>query len=208
MTLLNPYLDFFLTLPPTCRRNPAVPRSLAALMAPDWQAFSAAVARHFAWAVPTEEAIAAIRKPGSGVVEIGAGSGYWAWLMQQAGIEVAAFDLDPPPFTWAEVQRGDERAAAAHPDKTLLLCWPPWATGVASRALAAYRGEHVAYVGEWMGFNAEPEFFAALLWSFECIDVVDIPQWYMRDDRLMVFRRRSVPGAASPRPMSGPGMAD
>ena len=200
MTLQNPYLDFFRALPPACRRHPSVPPSLAALMAPDWQAFTAAIARHFAWAVPTGEAIAVIRKHSASVVEIGAGSGYWAWLMQQAGIDVAAFDLDPPPFTWAEVKRGDERRASDHPDKALLLCWPPWAAGVASRALAAYRGEHVVYVGEWMGYNAEPDFFASLAWFFECIDSVDIPQWCMRDDRLLVFRRRPLPGAVAPRP--------
>jgi hypothetical protein len=45
-----------------------------------------------------------------------------------------------------------------------------------------------------MGFNAEPNFFAALLWFFECIESVEIPQWYMRSDRLMVFRRRGAPG--------------
>jgi hypothetical protein len=71
---------------------------------------------------------------------------------------------------------------------------------MASRALAAYGGEHVVYVGEWMGFNAEPNFFASLLWFFECIEAVDIPQWYMRNDRLMVFRRRRVPGAVSLHP--------
>jgi hypothetical protein len=169
-----------------------VPPSTAAQLAPDWLAFTAAIARHFAWAVPTDEAIATIRKHSAGVVEVGAGSGYWAWLMRQAGVDVAAFDLDPPSFTWGEVNRGDERAAHDHPDKTLLLCWPPWGTGVASRALAAYGGEHVVYVGEWMGFNAEPNFFASLAWFFECIDSVEIPQWYMRDDRLMVFRRRGV----------------
>jgi len=200
MPLLNPYLDFFQALPASFRRDPSVPPSTAALMAPDWQAFTASIARHFAWAVPTDEAVAVIRKHSAGVVEVGAGSGYWAWLMRQAGIDVAAFDLEPPPFTWGEVNRSDERAVQDHPEKTLLLCWPPWNTGMASRALAAYGGEHVVYVGEWMGFNAEPNFFASLLWFFEYIDAVDIPQWYMRNDRLMVFRRRRVPGAVSLHP--------
>jgi hypothetical protein len=192
MPLLNPYLDFFRALPASFRRDPSVPPSTAALMAPDWQAYTAAIARHFAWAVPTEQAIEVIRKHSSGVVEVGAGSGYWAWLMREAGLDVAAFDTDPPPFTWGEINRGDERAARDHPEKALLLCWPPWATGMASRALNAYGGEHVVYVGEWMGYNAEPNFFASLQWFFECIDTVEIPQWYMRDDRLMVFRRRRV----------------
>jgi hypothetical protein len=195
MPLVNPYLDFFRALPPSFRRDPSVPPSVAAQMNYDWLTFTAAICRQFAWAVPTDEAIAVIGKYGSGVVEVAAGSGYWAWLMRQAGIDVAAFDLDPPSFTWSEVARRDERAVSDHPEKTLLLCWPPWATGVAAQALAAYKGEHVVYIGEWMGCNAEPNFFASLAWFFECIDSAAIPQWYMRDDRLWVFRRRRKPGS-------------
>ncbi len=193
MALLNPYLDFFRALPAQCRRDPTRPPSAAELLAPDWLGFKAAVARHFAWAVPTEEAIWAISKHTPGVVEIGAGSGYWTWLMRQAGIIVEAFDVDPPPFTWSEVRCGDERRVDDHPDKALFLCWPPWATGMAVDALAGYAGRQVVYVGEWMGGNAEPHFFARLVACFECIESVEIPQWAQRDDRLMVFRRRGVP---------------
>src|SRR5262249_4233577 len=186
MPLLNPYLDFFRALPPSFRRDPSVPPSTAQLMAPDWQAFTAAIARHFAWAVPTGGAIAVIGKHSSGIVEVGGGSGYWAGLIRQAGVDVVAFDLAPPPFTWGEVNRGDERAARNHPEKALLLCWPPWATGMASRALTAYGGEYVVYVGEWMGYNAEPNFFPSLMWVFECIASVRIPHGDMPDAPLTV----------------------
>lgn len=190
MALLNPYHDFFEALPASFRRDPSVPPSAAEWLVPDWLAFKAAIARHFAWAVPTDEAIAVIGRHTKAVVEIGAGSGYWTWLMRQAGIDVAAYDTDPPPHTWSEVRRGDERAVRDHPDRALLLCWPPWASAMALDALSAHAGEHVVYVGEWMGGSAEPHFFATLVSRFECIDTVAIPQWSMRDDRLMVFRRR------------------
>jgi hypothetical protein len=190
MPLFNPYLDFFQALPASFRRNPSVPVSAVELWAPDWLALKMAVARHFAWAVPTEEAIACIRRHAASVVEVGAGSGYWAWLMRQAGIVVAAFDRDPPQFTWSEVECGDESVAFAHPEKALFLCWPPWASNMAVNALAAYGGEHVVYVGEWIGGAANGSFFGWLTAGFECIDSHAIPQWYMRDDRLMVFRSR------------------
>ncbi|MDE2628283.1 MAG: hypothetical protein KGL99_14120 [Burkholderiales bacterium] len=191
MALLNPYRDFFDALPASFRRCPSVPPSAAEWLVPDWLAFKAAIARHFAWAVPTDEAIAVIGRHTKAVVEIGAGSGYWAWLMRQAGIEVAAYDTAPPPHTWSEVRRGDARALRDHTDGALLLCWPPWASAMALDALTAHAGEHVVYVGEWMGGSAEPHFFATLVSRFECIDTVAIPQWAMRDDRLMVFRRRA-----------------
>jgi hypothetical protein len=188
--LLNPYIDFFRALPASCQRDPSVPISDAELLAPEWLVFKAAIAKHFAWAVPTDEAVAIIRKHVNSIVEVGAGSGYWTWLMRQAGITVAAFDLSPPTFTWSDVRRGDERVVQDHPEKALFLCWPPWATGMASGALSAYEGDHIVYVGEWMGGSADPYFFALLVSCFECIDSVAIPQWYMRDDQLMVFRRR------------------
>ena len=140
-------------------------------MAPEWLVFKAAIAKHFAWAVPTDEAVAIIRKHVNSIVEVGAGSGYWTWLMRQAGITVAAFDLSPPTFTWSDVRRGDERVVRDHPEKALFLCWPPWATGMASGALSAYEGDHIVYVGEWMGGSADPYFFALLVSCFECIEL-------------------------------------
>jgi hypothetical protein len=188
--LSNPYLDFFRALPPSFRRDPFLPISAAELFSPEWLTWKAAIARHFAWAVPTEEAIALIRKHATDVIEIGAGSGYWAWLMRQTGISVTAFDTDPPPFTWSEVAKGDERAVLDHPQSTLFLCWPPFDTDMAFNALDSHRGEQFIYVGEWMGGNANARFFALLASQFEAIDSIAIPQWYMRNDVLMVFRRR------------------
>lgn len=190
MAFLNPYLDFFRALPPSFRRDPSLPISTAELLSPDWLALKGAIARHFAWAVPNEEAIVCVCRYTSEVIEIGAGSGYWAWLMHQAGVDVAAFDVQPPSFTWIEVRKGGEREVLNHGRKTLFLCWPPWATGMAADTLALYRSEYVIYVGEWMLGNADARFFGLLTAEFDAIDSVVIPQWYGRADSLMVFRRR------------------
>src|SRR4051794_21992422 len=60
----------------------------------------------FAWAVPSDEAIEEIARHGP-IVEIGAGTGYWAWLLAQAGADVLAYDRAPhaPPH-WHEVREG------------------------------------------------------------------------------------------------------
>jgi len=190
MALANPYVAFFRALPPSCWRVASIPPSACELGHPDWLAWKVAIARHFSWAVPTDEAIAAIGRYATTVVEIGAGSGYWAWLMRQAGIAVAAFDTDPPAFTWTGVAKGDERALLVYPKSTLFLCWPPWGTAMAANALTLHRDDYVIYVGEWMGGNADARFFALLAAEFEGIDAVEIPQWHNRDDHLLVFRRR------------------
>jgi hypothetical protein len=191
MGLLNPYLEFYRAMPPAYRRDPSVPVSAAELLSPEWLRLKAAIAGHFAWAVPTEQAILAVLKYSARVVEIGAGSGYWAWMMRQAGITVAAFDTGSPSFTWDQVARCDERAVLFHPDHTLFLCWPPWNSDMAYNALAWHQGDYLVYVGEWMGGSANPRFFALLASTFEAVDVVELPQWYNRDDRLMIFRRRN-----------------
>jgi len=190
MGLFNPYLEFHRAMPACYRRDPSVPISAAELLSPQWLYLKAAIAGHFAWAVPTDEAVRAILKCSTRVVEIGAGGGYWAWMMRQAGIEVVAFDTHHACFNWSEVAHGDERAVLSYPDHALFLCWPPWNSDMAYNALTCHGGDHLAYVGEWMGGSANPRFFALLASAYEAIDVVDIPQWYNRDDRLMIFRRR------------------
>ena len=192
MTLSNPFLGFFQSLPPSCRRDPRFPPSAGEMFVPEWLMLKAAIARHFSWAVPTEEAIMCIRKYATDVIEIGAGSGYWTWLMRQAGITVAAFDAGPPPFTWSEVCNGDERALCKIQMSALFLCWPPWATEMAANSLAWHRGQYVIYVGEWMLGSANARFFEMLSSKFEAIDAVLLPQWCQRDDRLIVFRRRGA----------------
>jgi len=57
---------------------------------------------------------------------------------------------------------GDERVAARFPDRALLLVYPP-PGDMAARALAAYAGPAVVYVGEGRGgANASDAFLDAL----------------------------------------------
>src|SRR5882724_7117397 len=100
MGLLNPYLEFYHAMPSAYRRDLSMPLSAAESLSPDWLKLKAAIAGHFAWAVPTEDAIQTVSKYSTRVVEIGAGSGYWAWTMRQAGIAVVAFDAGSSSFTW------------------------------------------------------------------------------------------------------------
>lgn len=62
--------------------------------------------RRYAWAVPNERALEVIaeRSPG-GVVEIGAGGGYWAMELQRRGVDVIAYD----PAREPSVDRGAPR---------------------------------------------------------------------------------------------------
>jgi SAM-dependent methyltransferase len=190
LSLDNPYLTYFAALPPACRRDATRPVDTSELGAPQWLQFKAAVAAHFAWAVPTAAAIDAIRRQTDRVIEIGCGSGYWAWLMKQRGIDVVAVDTMPRAWAWHEILLQGHEVVVEHPERALFLCWPPWGTRMAFDTLSAYRGDLVIYVGEWMGGSAEAHFFSLLSTAFEVVDAVDIPQWVMRTDRLTLHRRR------------------
>lgn len=189
MSIVNPYLEFFQSVP-SFWRNPHLPVDSSELSSPEWLRLKGAIARHFSWAVPTQAAIEAIKNYTARVIEIGCGSGYWAWLMKQAGIDVIAFDSAVPEFAWHEVRSGNEAEVMRHADRTLFMCWPPWSSDMALNALASYRGTYFIYVGEWLGGCADVKFFAMLTAYFEAVETVAIPQWFMRNDNLTIFRRR------------------
>lgn len=116
----------------------------------------------FGFAVPDDVALRAIigHSP-HGVVEVGAGLGYWARLLTDRGLDVVAYDIAPPPSPdnqwfagrepWFPVAAGDERVVANHADRTLLLVWPTrnedWGAD-AALLHAASGGQRLVYAGD------------------------------------------------------------
>lgn len=122
------------------------------------------VKKRFSWAVPNDQALEAIaRYSPNGVVEIGAGGGYWAMLMRQYGIDVIAYDPDPEGgisidgggwhdgTRWSDVLSGDHTMVTRHPDQSLLLVWPSYDDPWTDQVLDLYEGDTVIYVGEGSG---------------------------------------------------------
>src|ERR1700716_2265029 len=89
--------------------------------------------RRYAFAVPTDAALATLARYAP-IVELGAGTGYWAYLLRRRGVDIVAYDLPPPDRTpspnrfrslvWTDVEQGDVDTLAAHTDRALFLCWP------------------------------------------------------------------------------------
>lgn len=105
---------------------------------------------------------------GRGVVEPGAGSGYWAWQLRQAGVDVAACDPNEAGEgnwyarrrEWTTVLRDDHDAPKRHPDRALFLCWPSYNEPWAAQSLACYTGDLLIYAGEGEGgCTADSAFF-------------------------------------------------
>lgn len=124
--------------------------------------------RRYSWAIPNDEALDAIAALGP-VVEVGAGTGYWAKLLAERGVDVVAYDIHTPGSgkntyghhtSWFDVKQGNVEVVREHPDRTLFLCWPPFDDPMAAEAAYWYQGEHIAYIGEWTsGCTASQEFF-------------------------------------------------
>lgn len=132
----------------------------------------------YSWAIPSPGDIAFICKGlnGRAVVEIGAGGGYWAWQLTQAGVDVAAYDPHEPGLDnnfarhrlYHPVQPGNHERAAGHPDRALMLCWPSYGAPFAKEALHRYRGDTVIYIGEGEGgCCADDRFHRILRRDFE-----------------------------------------
>jgi hypothetical protein len=134
------------------------------------------IAAH-AFAIPTDEALQVIAAASpQGVVEIGAGTGYWAHLLSASGVDVVAYDIAPAPspanrwFTgtepWFPVQEADHRVVSGLEARTLLLVWPTrdedWPADAVT-LFAAGGGNEFAYVGEPPGGRTGDERFHALV---------------------------------------------
>jgi hypothetical protein len=183
----NPYLGLVVLLLGDPPRMPAP--GLARLL--DIPARRRELAARFAWAIPNEAAVATLAGLGP-LVEGGAGTGYWAALLRSSGVDVLACDVAPGRHTWTTVHAGDSVAAVrAHPDRTLLLCWPPYDDDAAGYgALRAYRGGLLGYVGDGpAGATGTPRLHRELALNWTPTATVGIPTWPGLADRLVVYRR-------------------
>jgi hypothetical protein len=157
----------------------------------------------FAWAIPTDDALETVARYGP-LVDAGAGTGYWAALLQARGADAVATDLAPPGAgaanewhrharrRWTKVaQASAVDAVRRHRGRTLLLCWPPYDDDSAGYApLRAYRGEIAIHVGGEASGSVRFHRELALNWTL--VEEVALPHWPRLDDRVHVYRRNEV----------------
>lgn len=152
--------------------------------------------KRYAWAIPNDAAITCLVRH-SPILEVGAGTGYWASLVAAAGGTVRAFDKAPPGtgineyghlVAYHQVEPMHRVRWRALADHTLFLCWPPMSK-MAQRVLSRYRGSRVIYVGEQDGCTGTPHFHIALERHWHQVERIEIPQWYGMHDGLYVYER-------------------
>lgn len=155
--------------------------------------------KKYSWAIPNQEAIDYLVSL-SPIVEMGAGTGYWAYLITQAGGDIIAFDKQPhynsqAANQWTEVLQGEctrlKSTLVRYPDRTLFLCWAPYNNLFAYRCLKTYKGNKLVVVGEgWGGCTANDKFFSLLHKEWEVDKEIEIPQYYGIHDYLVGYVRK------------------
>jgi hypothetical protein len=175
LKILNPYGDLFELL----KDEPDELR-LAARKKLIWA---------YSWAVPNDQALQTLAEFRA-VIELGAGTGYWAWVASQAGANITALDKHPESAPhWVEVKEGGAQDLSSFSDHALMLCWPPYHEPMALDALHAYSGQTVIYIGEWRGRTADERFHDELEAHF--VQKIKIPllQWPGFRDEMIVFNK-------------------
>lgn len=174
----NPAWDYVRTLPYDDLSYRGKQRQAFNLNGPTHHDYRRRVTSRWTWAIPDPATLDYIVKAldGRPVVEMGAGSGYWAWMLSQMGVDVVAYDKTPVGHEdswyrqdfiaehgkWEDVevqeffpvQQGDVEVLSLLDDcaeRVLFLCWPNYDTDFAYEALKAYRGDLLVYIGEGNG---------------------------------------------------------
>lgn len=115
------------------------------------------LAQHYAYVFPGDSTLAMLAGLGP-LVEIGAGTGYWAHRLRSIGVDIVAFDQAPldgertnryhsHTRPWTHVEQGDQTVLSGYADRGLFLCWPPLFSSLGD-CLTYYCGDTVAYIGD------------------------------------------------------------
>lgn len=202
----NPYWDIVKTIP-----------GYEGKCHPDWvhsEHDRNTLCGEYAWAIPDPDSLQFVAEHLTPkAVEIGAGTGYWASLLAQMGVNMLCYDIDPPQHTgqnhyhsprnenctkllgitrevFFDVRSGNHLIAREHPDRTLLLCWPPYDNDMAYHTLSAYQGQRLVYIGESAGgCTGDDQFFELLAEQWHLVAEHTPVQWWGIHDVIEVYER-------------------
>ena len=159
------------------------------------------LAQRYSYVLPDERSLSAVADLDP-LVEIGAGTGYWAYRLRARGADVIAIDQAPPhgarvnryhptTTTWTEVIAGDHTSLTRYADRALLLCWPPLYSAL-GESLTYYDGNTVAVIGDGGHRTARIQglndtFTLASVWRVQAVE--PHPE---HAPTLSIWRRRST----------------
>jgi len=154
----------------------------------------------YAWTITDPDSVGFVASHvRNGLVDPMAGTGYWAFLLGQCGIDVVSYDASPKdnPWhqkhpLWAPVAQGyGEVVIDNHPDRTLLLAWPPYSEPGGFRTVREYKGSRIIYIGEGSGgCTGDDDLHELLDDQWREVDVHTPVQWWAIHDQITVYQRK------------------
>ena len=168
----------------------------------------------YTWVVPAPHTLDFIAEHSGGrLVDCYAGTGYMAWQLDQLGVDVIALEPYPPSsrenFYHSRSGRGEIYDMAIGPeyfpltkggtellpryaDRTMLLSWPSYGDDSGFRAVLAYTGPRIIYIGEHDGGCCGDELlFKQLEMDWEQVAFHTPVQWWGLHDYVWVYERRN-----------------
>jgi len=143
----------------------------------------------YSWAIPTKDVIQYCAQFDE-LLEIAAGNGYWASLVQEMGGDIQPTDKSPPEDTYTEVEENSwQNLMPEIRERPVLMVWPPYDEGVAA-GVARQSPNHILYVGESRGgCTGEDEFFDIVEEQYGLVGKLDIPSYTGIHDNFFHYAR-------------------
>jgi hypothetical protein len=159
-------------------------------------------AKEYGWSVPSQEAVDKVKEfvGSDNIIEIGAGHGAWAKIMQDAGIQITPTDsfsdrgaFVPKDNAYTDVQdlKAMDALAQYSGYNALMMSWPPYDEPLAADSLLAFTGGKLIFIGEGEGgCTGDDRFFEVLNANWKNVGGVNIPRWTGIWDRLYLWERK------------------
>lgn len=144
----------------------------------------------YSWAVPTKDVIQYCSEFDD-LLEVGAGNGYWASLIEEMDGDIRATDKSPPDNTYTDIEDLSwQQLIGEIESRSVLMVWPPNNDCVAA-GVARHSPNHILYVGEQRGgCTGEDKFFDIVEEQYGLVGKLDIPSYAGIHDNFFHYARK------------------
>lgn len=165
----------------------------------------------YAYATPNDDALTMLKEY-QPLVEIGAGTGFWASLLLERGIAITSYDKAPPQDkkckklnefhananTFSLIKTGGPDTLSSQSEHhNLFLCYPPPNDPMARNCLKYFKGKFIIHVGEYAGDTADRSFESELHKGYQLVKRIDLPNWCNTAYAMTIWQRKEKPDTDS-----------
>jgi hypothetical protein len=150
----------------------------------------------YSWTIPSKEIVQNLAKfIGDDIaLEIGAGTGLWAHLLQHERVNIIPTDFIPSKNSFTNIAKIDAILAVnkfVNFANVLILIWPPLQSSMAYDALRLFKGKKVIYIGEgFYGCTADNNFHYLLDKEWTIVKKLHNPTWPEINDFVSLCTRK------------------